>query len=172
MGYLPQDEVNVVRQNASFGATTDSAEAVQFSIVYQEIEQLIAMIANENVLLKAHDVDGIQDLHNEKLRLVRRIELRKELISRHPEHVMSWTLDQKHQLASLQHVLEDHLAENLMRTQIAQRINRKVVDSVVEALEQKRNISSGYNQTGQVAKDSLGSDRMHTSHALAINESV
>lgn len=160
--------------------TLTSPSQSQASTGYQwTVEELITdsfalhdLLRRETRALRNFDMAQVKNLHEEKLRLIRKLELHKELISRHPQLMQAATDDQKKRLKIASFSMEAVARDNFCETLKAREINSCVVRAVSRELRNNEQVNNGYTRRGKLA-DEATSQRQHTpTTAVAVNQMI
>lgn len=142
----------------------------RFADMFEALEQLTALLAQENKMLSEFRIGAIADLQEKKGQLSWLIELQKEYLVRHPELLVAMEADMKAQIHQRGAMLEKALEENFQRLSSARLINKKIVDAVTAVVNDQYGTAAGYNETGSRGL-MIGRDA-HKNSAVALNQAV
>lgn len=113
-----------------------------------DIKQLGLLLAMETDYLRDMQVENVKAIQDEKLRLVRKLELQKKLIAYNPGVLIDRTAQGVEELKQAQNLLNGLMAENMRELYKAREVNRLVVDAIVETVEEHLQHNHGYNARG------------------------
>ncbi len=134
-----------------------------------DIKQLGLLLAMETDYLRDMQIENVKTVQDEKLRLVRKLELQKKLIAYNPGVLIDRTMRGIEELKQAQHALNAIMVENRQELLKAREINKLVVDAIVEAVEDHLRQTKGYNAGGH-ADTAIG--RPQDMPALTLSEMI
>jgi hypothetical protein len=164
----PQDNVNVSAGVQSSGETyqPDIAALVDDTLALKELLQ------RETQWLREMKMDNVKAVHEDKLRLLRRLEIQNELIKRDPSALAQRTADQVTYLKALQAEMKVVTQENFAETLKAREINKRVVDVIAGAVNKYENRATGYTNTGIAYGNRGKQPNIDSSYAVSVNETI
>ncbi len=153
-------------------ATISAEDGLSFKDIIQEVVALKSLLQTENELLKKRQYEAVKGLQDRKNQLIRKLEIRKELLKRGVGYGRSLSEAEKKAFQQANDGLNTLLTENYNEALIAKEINRKVVDAVVRAVKQHENAVGGYNAGGYNMNSTTGRNVYKDTTSLAVNESI
>lgn len=133
---------------------------------------LKALLIRENGALKSMDISTVRALHDEKLRLVRKLELQKELLTHHPALLQGVTLVQKARLQAASDGMEKVMKENFYATLKAREINQCVAQAFSREVRKHEQRATGYNRHGITARGTSPYGGGDASPSIALNQMI
>jgi len=124
-------------------------QQVHFDDVMLDTQVLAELLLQETAHMRAMNIDGVKELYDEKVRLIKRLEIQKELLKRQPEILQGFDESQKESLKEYTDIFEKILRENYEEAVKAKEINRRIVDCISDAVSNHINSSNGYNKEGR-----------------------
>ena len=142
----------------------------RFADMFDALEQLTALLVQENKMLSEFRIGAVADLQEKKGQLSWLIELQKEYLMRHPELLAAMEAEMKVHIQERGQMLEKALEENFQRLSSARLINKKIVEAVTAVVNDHYGSASGYNESGSRGLV-IGRDTQKNS-AIALNQAV
>lgn len=162
---MDQIIINADRMNAR-----NAEWSFRFDDMFEALEQLTALLSEENQMLAEFRIGAIAALQEKKSQLAWLIELQKEYLQKHPELLKAMQVEVQERIRSRGEMLEKALEENFQRLTSARLINQKVVQAVTAVMNDHYGEASGYSENGTrglvIAKDRRGAQ------ALTLNQAV
>lgn len=150
-----QDAVTITGAAAQDSNNTTKTSADTDGI---HVLDLIAdMISLRNTLdaetrhLKQMNMKAVREMHDYKMKLIRRVEIQKELIQRDPAILIGRSEVSRAELKTIEGQLEISLKENFNEVLKAKEVNRRVVEAIARAVNQHRRSATGYTNNGASA---------------------
>jgi hypothetical protein len=125
------DKVEISENNVAAGS---SLPKVTTADIYKDIISLKAVIEKETEALKAYRLEEVRDLSDDKIRLVRRLELIQEIMLKRPDLIEYTNGIAKEDIARAQADMQLKMRENFRETMKAQEINKLIVDAITRAV--------------------------------------
>jgi hypothetical protein len=123
--------------------------------IYKDIIGLKTVLEKETAALKNYHLEEVRNLNDDKVRLVRRLELIQEIMSKKPELIHYSKGIDKEDIARVQAEMQEKMRENFRETMKAQEVNRLVVEAITRAVRiQERGFS--YSPYGGDARGVMG----------------
>lgn len=142
----------------------------RFSDMFAALEQLTALLQEENKMLAEFRVSAIAPLQEKKSQLAWLIELQKEYLVKHPELLGTMEAEARTMIQERGQLLEKALEENYQRLSSARLINQKIVEAVTAVVNDHYGDAAGYNESG--SRGLVINRERPTNHAIALNEAV
>lgn len=142
----------------------------RFEDMFEALEQLTAVLKQENTLLSEFRIGAIADLQEKKEQLSWLIELQKEYLVRHPELLAAMETEMKARIHERGTMLEKALEENFQRLSSARLVNKKIAEAVVAVVNDQYGAAAGYNESGQ--RGLVIGRESKTASAVALNQAV
>jgi len=111
-------------------------------------ERLVALLHQENDLLKQRKVTALSDLQQEKAKLGFIYETQMKRLQDNPELVETAAADQKVKLKELAYDFEDAAKTNLKRLKAAHETGGRVLNAIRAAVKEQTNPATGYTAAG------------------------
>ena len=163
------DSIIINRDLSSVGRGKEEWK-FSFDDMFSALEQLTALLAEENALLESMQVSSISRLQEQKSNLTWLLELQKSYLSAHPELVGALPEAQKQRIMQSGEQLEKVLEKNYRLISAARFINQKVVQAMTAVLSDSFGTASGYGETGARGL-MIGKDRT-AMQPLALNQAI
>lgn len=142
--------------------------------ILADITALKNLLQVEISLIRQAKIFEAGKLFDEKLRLIRKLEIIREIMTKKPELVSDKTPEHIAVFSKLSGDLAEVIKQNFIEVMKAREINKRVVEAVAKALARHENNASVYNKRGAVYNGSIGipSGFAAKSGALAINRVI
>lgn len=142
----------------------------RFEDMFAALEQLTALLSEENKMLAEYRVGSIAALQEKKSQLAWLIELQKEYLIKHPELLSAMEDEARTIIKERGAMLEKALEENFQRLTSARLINQKIVAAVTAVVNDHFGTAGGYNESGERGLV-IGRERKNST-ALTLNQAV
>ena len=142
----------------------------RFEDMFAALEQLTALLSEENQMLAEFRVSSIAGLQEKKSQLSWLIELQKEYLVKHPELLTAMEDEARVLIQQRGVMLEKALEENFQRLTSARLINQKIVEAVTAVVNDHFGTAGGYSEKGERGLV-IGRDRKNN-NALTLNQAV
>lgn len=142
----------------------------RFDDMFAALEQLTALLREENALLAEYRISAIGELQEKKSQLGWLIELQKEYLKKHPELLRSLNAQMHEKIRERGEMLERALEENHHRLTSARLINQKIVQAVTAVVSDQAGTATGYNHSGERGLV-IGRERKNAA-SITLNQAV
>lgn len=142
----------------------------RFEDMFTALEQLTALLNEENQMLADFRISSIAGLQEKKSQLSWLIELQKEYLVKNPAMLTAMEDEARSQIQQRGVMLEKALEENFQRLTSARLINQKIVAAVTAVVNDHYGNAGGYNESGERGLV-IGRERKSTG-ALTLNQAV
>lgn len=133
---------------ASTGAATLPTDGIHILDIIADMIALRNTLQSETRHLKTMNMKAVREMHDYKLKLIRRVEIQKELISRDPAILTGRSEVTTDEMRLIEVQLQEALKENFHEVLKAKEVNRRVVEAISRAVNTHSRRASGYNQQG------------------------
>lgn len=129
------------------------------------------LLVRETAALRSMDIATVKALHEEKLRLVRKLELQKDLLGRDPSLMQGVDAIQKQRMFEASTGMDKAMKENFYETLKAREVNNCVVRAISREVRKYEQRATGYNQRG-LASRKAGYGGYDNGPAVALNQMI
>lgn len=161
---MPKDKIEIEKTEGSEKRKIE----INLEDVAKDARKLKLLLAKETELLKKMKVKEVGSLHEEKMNLVRKLEIHKELIARDPSVLKGKTSEAVNDFKEVSDGMDEVVRQNFNEVLKAKEVNQKVVEAVFYTVVSQENDSFGYNKKGTNG----ASGKKTSSPAITINRSV
>lgn len=140
-----QDQVDI---RAVAAGAAPLRRQVSLAEMVQDVRELKELLARETGLLRAMRMAEVKALHDEKLRLVRRLEIQRQLIESDPSLLVRDAAVSAAEFRAMQTELSALLRENYREVVKAREVNHRVAQVIAGALTQHSVRAVGYDKRG------------------------
>ncbi len=127
-------------------ANTGSNKTLSLLDVIKSVGELKILLRKETELLKELNYGELRELHDAKMKLVRKIELQNQFTKNHPDMVIDKSEFNVAAFQRLEENMDKVLKENFHEVLKVKEINRQVVEAVSKAVSQHDESLTGYGQ--------------------------
>ncbi len=146
------------------------ARHVSLNEVVADVQALTTLLGQESRALKAMDIETVKNLHEEKLRLIKKIELQKRIIKLRPNLLDRDMEVDESLMLSIDKKLQQVARQNFNEVLAAKEVNKQVMDALSKAAAQYEHRASYYNNKGAGAGSRASLRKNGVS--VALNEQV
>jgi len=148
--------------------------SLSFSEIISDIKRLKDILNNESENMKNMNIEAVRDVHDEKMKLIRKLELQKELVKKQPQILGKSSSQDVIDFAEASEGMEEALKENYIEALKAKEVNQKIVEAVSKAVSDKKRSSLGYGKQGYGATGVINRNENLAKHAqsIAINQMI
>ncbi len=176
--FNPQDTVEISEGYSSekrsmVGRSNEQVE-LSFSEMILDMNSLKILLEKETMYLKKMEIEDVKNMHDEKNRLIRKLEIQKTLIKRDPSLLKGWNENGIIALKSLSDSLSNIMVENYREVMKAKEVNQWVLEAIVNSVSKYEAKSGGYGINGMGNSGVLGNARnKHCSAtSIALNQTI
>ncbi len=163
----PIDQIEITQS----GSESRNDTVVDMASIVNDMLALKMLLENETEWLKAMQVDKVAEVHDEKIRLIRRLEIQKDLVSRDPSLISQINAEERHYLKELQSEIDNVVHSNFIEVFKAREINRRVVETISQAVCEHEKRASGYDGGG-AAYDGSGKSASDEAYAVTLSQTI
>lgn len=159
--------------------TLQNASAANRNIAPWTMEELVndtlllkELLIRETAALRSMDIATVRLLHDDKLRLIRKLELQKELLARDPWLMQGVDAIQQKRLKDAGHGMERVMKENFHEVLKAREVNACVVRAVSSEAKKYEQRATGYNRRGLQSARQPGYGNYDSAPSVALNQMI
>ncbi len=162
---MPEDKIEVERNDER---NTDVS--IELDDVTNDALRLRELLVRETDLLKRMKIKEVGDMHEEKLNLIRRLEIRKQLLERDPSALDGKSDEGIKRFKDASEGIDEIIRENFHEVLKAKEINQRVVEVVFNKVMESQAESLGYGKGGDKGISLSGKDM--PSPSIAVDKSI
>lgn len=165
------DALGEVGSAGTSGANPSAIKSTQIDVseMLDMFMQLKDLLKRETAFIREMKIADAGVLLDEKKRIIRKLEIYKDLLRRSPDIFTSAGDDVKSRIMQLEREVKEAANENFCEARKAKEVNRMVVNTVSKELRKYNHNAVGYTAKGGSFSSSSEAVR-NTSVALSINE--
>lgn len=169
---LPKDNVEL-RQDVSPGKSdvvhSSKPLSVDLAELFNDMRELRELMMKETKALKERNYEAVRLMHDEKLRLVRRIEIQQEMAKRNPKAASTDPAIKISDIALMQTKMMEAARANYREVMKKREINQRVIGIIADHVNNNAN-AQGYGNNGSAPVTE--GKRYESSPAMALNEVI
>ena len=143
-----------------------------FEELLADTATLKALLVEETRALRTMNVQAVQAFHETKLRLIRKLEIQKELVARNPAMLEGLTENQKHRLREIGNGMDQVMKENFHEVLKVREVNQCVVRAISREVRKYENRATGYTRQGIAANGIHNYDGKASGPSVALNQMI
>ncbi len=142
--------------------------------VIADVVRLKEILREETAHMRSFNMKPVREVHEEKMQLIKKLELQKKLIKHNPALLGDKTPQEVENFKVITADMEDLLMSNYLEALKAKEVNERVVQIVSKAVMRESQESAGYSSNGYAKSTvvSRGGDVSSQNNSLAINQTI
>jgi len=145
----PEDKLDISNFSPKEGVTdADIAAKISFEGVVGDIANLATMLIEETELLKDMKVKEVGERYEEKMKLIRRLEIQNNFISKNPAVIQDKKPEDIEDFIRVGGMIDQIVRENFNEVLKAKEVNQRVVEAVSQELAKHEVRATGYKNDG------------------------
>jgi len=144
---MPSDNIDIKAALPERNASNVDM-SLNFSGIVNDVKKLREILLKENELLKKMKVKEIGEIHEEKVRLIRRLEISKQLVRKNPSLMNERRDEEINEFIEISADLDQIVGENYREVLKAKEVNKRVVEAIFHAVVDNQGNTLGYNKQG------------------------
>jgi len=142
--------------------------------IISDIKRLKTILSEESKNMKNMNIEAVREVHEEKMKLIRKLELQKELVKKQPQILGKGSSQDIIDFAEASEGMEEALKENYIEALKAKEINQRIVEAVSKAVSDNRKKSLGYGKQGYGATGIVNrtENLAKQAQSIAINQMI
>lgn len=148
--------------------------SLSFAEIISDIKRLKKILREESINMQKMNIEAVREGHDEKMKLIRKLELQKELVKKQPDILGKSSNQDVIDFAEASNGMEEALKENYNEALKAKEVNQRVIEAVSVAVADRKKKSFGYSKQGYSANSVVNKDESLSKHAqsIAINQMI
>jgi len=162
---MPRDRVDVEKANER-----KESSFIDLDDITNDAIKLRELLTKETELLRKMKVKEVGEMHEEKLRLIRRLEINKQLLTKDPSILDGKTDESIKRFRDASDGMDQIVMDNFHEVLKAKEVNQRVIEVVFNKVVYNQTESLGYGRQG--TRGVAISGKEVASPSIAINKSI
>lgn len=172
----PQDQLDLKKtadKHIQNPAAMQQTRAISFKDVVADVVRLKEILREETANMRDFNMEPVREIHEEKMQLIKKLEIQKQLFARSPELLSDKTEAEVENFKLIMSDMQELLEANYQEALKAKIVNDRVIGIVTKAVDQHRTRNAVYSQSGYRNNSVLGrSPQADAGSAVIVNQTI